>query len=153
MTISTTLKNYLTEQGIDYEVLPHRHTDTTLNAASSAHIPATSVAKSVILEDETGYLMAVIPANHHVKIGQVNKVLGRKLGLATEPEIRSLFADCELGAIPPVGKAFGIDTIVDDRLDECSDIYMEAGDHEDFIHLNGASFRRLMQNAQHARIS
>lgn len=153
MTISITLKNFLTAQGIDYELLPHRFTDTSLNAASSAHIPAAKVAKSVILEDENGYVMAVIPANHHVKIGQVNKFLDRKMGLATEPEIRSLFSDCELGAIPPVGEAFGIETIVDERLDECADVYMEAGDHEDFIHLNGASFRKLMQRAQHGRIS
>jgi len=153
MTISVTLKNFLTQQGIDYEVLPHRYTDTSLNAASSAHIPAAELAKSVILEDENGYVMAVIPANHHVKIAQVNKFLGRKMGLATEPEIRSLFSDCEIGAIPPVGEAFGLDTIVDERLDDCADIYMEAGDHEDFIHLNGTSFRRLMQSAQHARIS
>ncbi len=153
MSISTTLQNYLAQQGITYSVVPHRHTETSLNAATSAHISAATVAKPVILEDENGYLMAVIPANHHVKIGKVNKFLGRKMGLATEQEITEMFTDCEPGAIPPVGQAFGMDTIVDDSLNECQDVYMEAGDHEDLIHLKGSAFRRLMRQTQHATIS
>ncbi|HEY5601473.1 MAG TPA: YbaK/EbsC family protein [Gammaproteobacteria bacterium] len=152
MSISTILQKFLAQQGIGYDIVPHRHSDTSMNAATLAHISAAMVAKSVILEDENGYLMAVLPANHHIKIGMLNRFLGRKMGLATEPELKSLFSDCEPGAIPPVGQAFGIDTIVDESLDHCQDIYMEAGDHEEFIHLNGASFRRLMQNVPHARI-
>ncbi|MCI0505936.1 MAG: YbaK/EbsC family protein [Gammaproteobacteria bacterium] len=152
MSISTTLQKFLAQQGIGYDIVPHRHTGTSMNAAGTAHVPAAKVAKSVILEDENGYLMAVVPADHHVKIGKLNRFLGRKMGLATETELKALFSDCEPGAIPPVGQAFGIDTIVDDSLNDCQDIYMEAGDHEDFIHLNGVSFRKLMRNAQHARI-
>ena len=64
-----------------------------------------------------------------------------------------MFADCEPGAIPPVGQAFGMETIIDDSLNECQDIYMEAGDHEDLIHLKGTAFRRLMQESPHAMIS
>jgi Ala-tRNA(Pro) deacylase len=153
MTMANTLRKYLAEHGVSYDVLPHRHTATTMNAATTAHVPAEKVAKPVILEDETGYLMAVVPANHHVKIGKLNKLLGRHMGLATEPELKTLFADCELGAIPPVGEAYGIETVVDQSLTECPDIYMEAGDHEDLIHLKGASFRKLMKHAQHATIS
>ena len=152
MTMSPTLKKYLATQGIAYDIVPHRPTSTSINAASSAHVPANMVAKSVILEDESGYLMAVIPANQHVKIGKLNKLVGRHMGLATEDELRSLFSDCELGAIPPVGAAYGIETIVDDELSGCPDVYLEAGDHEDFIHLKGVSFRALMKNAQHASI-
>jgi len=153
MSISTTLENYLARQGVAYDMVPHRHADTTINAANSAHIPLGMVAKSVILEDENGYVMAVVPANCHVKISMVNKFLGRKMGLATEPEITTLFSDCDPGAVPPLGEAFGIDSIVDERLNECQDIYLEAGDHEDFVHLKGTTFRNLMRRAHHARIS
>ena len=97
--------------------------------------------------------MAVVPANQHVKIGKVNQLLGRHMGLATEPELQDLFSDCELGAIPAIGEAYGIVTIVDDSLTSCSDVYIDAGDHEDFVHLKGVSFRKLMQHAEHASIS
>lgn len=153
MSISLTLQKYLAEKGIAYDVLPHRHTHNTMNAVQSAHVPPEQVAKPVILEDFHGYVMAVLPSNHRVKINRVNKLLGRKMGLATEAELEALFTDCELGAIPPLGEAYGIETVVDDSLEQCPDVYLEAGDHEDFIHLKGASFRKLMRHAQHAHIS
>ncbi|MGD8514254.1 MAG: YbaK/EbsC family protein [Granulosicoccaceae bacterium] len=153
MSISLTLQKYLADHGIAYDIVSHRHTGNTMNAVQAAHVPADEVAKPVILEDEFGYLMAVVPANHRVKIGRVNKIVGRHMGLATEPELEALFTDCELGAIPPIGEAYGIDTIIDDNLTECPDVYLEAGGHEDFIHLKGASFRKLMKHAQHAHIS
>jgi Ala-tRNA(Pro) deacylase len=152
MSIALTLQKYLAHKGIAYDLLPHRHTDTSLNSATSAHIPADKLAKSVILEDESGYVMAVIPANRHVKIGKLNQVLNRHMGLATEPELQQLFADCDPGAIPPVGEAYGIDTVIDDSFNNCPDVYFEAGDHEDLIHLKGTSFRKLMKHTQHARI-
>lgn len=153
MDISVTLQKYLANHGVAYDIVSHRHTATSMNAASAAHIPAEKVAKPVILEDETGYLMAVIPASQHLKINEVNHVLGRDMELATEAELRSLFFDCELGAIPPVGEAYGMETIIDESLIECPDIYLESGNHEDLIHIRGASFTRLMQHAPHARIS
>jgi Ala-tRNA(Pro) deacylase len=153
MAIAITLQQYLDQQGISYDVVPHRHTETSMDAANTAHVPARMVAKSVILEDDSGYLMAVIPANHHVKIGKVNQAVGRKMGLATEAELRDLFSDCELGAIPPIGQAYGVETIVDESLTECPEIYLEAGDHEDFVHLKGSSFRKLMEHAPRAAIS
>lgn len=153
MTMSLTLRKYLAQQGISYDVVPHRHTMTSMDTVSTARIPGSKLAKPVILEDERGYIMAVVPANHHVKIGKLNRVLGRHMGLATEPELKDLFTDCEPGAIPPVGEAYGIDTIVDDSLTRCEDVYLEAGDHRDLLHLKGNSFRKLMKHAQHASIS
>jgi Ala-tRNA(Pro) deacylase len=153
MAIALTLQKFLAQKGIAYDTLHHRHTETSLNSATAAHVPAGKMAKSVILEDDNGYLMAVIPATHHVKIGKLNHVLGRHMGLATESELKALFSDCDIGAIPPIGQAYGIDTIVDDSLTNCSDIYFEAGDHEDLIHLKGSSFHKLMKHSQHANIS
>ena len=153
MNISTTVQNYLEQQGIEYDIVPHRRADSSMNAASAAHISAAMIAKPVILEDDQGYLMAVVPAHHHVKIHEINTMLGRKMGLATEDELQSLFADCETGAIPPLGQAYGMETIVDECLGECPEVYLEAGDHEDFIHLQSSSYQKLMSKVQHAKIS
>jgi len=152
MTMATTLAQFLAQQGIDYDILPHRYTDTSLNSAQTAGIPANQMVKSVVLEDQLGYLMAVVPATEHVKIRELNKLLHRNVGLATEAELRELFSDCQLGAIPPVGQAYGLTTVVDNSLDQCQDIYFEAGDHEELIHIKGDDFRQLMKDAPHAPI-
>ncbi|NNF97642.1 MAG: aminoacyl-tRNA deacylase, partial [Halobacteria archaeon] len=80
MAIAITLQEYLDKSGIDYDILPHAHTETSLDTAQTTHIPPQQVAKSVILEDEDGYLMAVIPASHHIELGQLSRQLERRLG-------------------------------------------------------------------------
>jgi Ala-tRNA(Pro) deacylase len=149
MAIAITLQEFLDKSGIEYDVLPHVHTETSLDTAQTTHISPEQVAKSVILEDEDGYLMAVIPASHHIELGQLSRQLQRRLGLATEDELASLFSDCDLGAIPPIGEAYQMEVIMDDSLEKCPDIYFEAGDHTDLIHVRGPAFRQLMQHARH----
>ncbi len=152
MTMTTTLQNYLTQNGIAYDLVPHNMTSTSMGSARAAHINSGMVAKPVILEDELGYLMAVVPANAQVKIGKLNQVLDRRMGLATEAELKELFTDCDIGAIPPFGQVYHMQSIVDDSLLECSDIYFEAGNHHELVHINGKAFKKLMQGAPHSRI-
>jgi len=150
MEMASTLIKYLADNNLSYDKLSHPHTVTTLATARATRVPINAMAKSVILEDELGYVMAVVPASQHVKIREINVLLDRNLGLATESELRHLFIDCELGAIPPIGEAYGIQTVVDYSLDDCEDVYFEAGNHEDVIHVNCSTFNELMKNSEHA---
>ena len=152
MAMASTLVKYLAQNGIAYDIVPHRYTLSSLHTAHAAKVSADKVAKPVIFEDETGYLMAVVPATQRVKIGELNHVLNRHMGLATEAELPPLFSDCDLGATPPIGQAYGMETVVDDSLTQCSDVYFEAGDHQELIHVKGSAFRKLMKNSQHATI-
>ena len=149
MAIAITLQEYLDKRGIDYDVLPHALTETSIDTAQTTHIPPEQIAKSVILEDEDGYLMAVIPASQHIELGQLSRQLERRLGLATEDELAGLFSDCDLGAIPPIGEAYHMDVVMDDSLERCPDVYFEAGDHTDLVHVRGSAFQQLMQHAHH----
>ena len=152
MDMTNTLTKYLASNDLSYDTIPHPHTFTALATARASNIPINAMAKSVILEDEQGYVMAVIPASQHVKIREINQLLNRHLGLATETELESLFNDCELGAIPPIGEAYVMTTVVDDSLDDCEDIYFESGNHEDVVHVDCRTFNKMMQNSQHACI-
>jgi Ala-tRNA(Pro) deacylase len=152
MAIAQSLQKYLAENGVAYETVHHTHTNSSMNSAQSAHIPGSLLAKSVILEDEDGYLMAVVPATEHVKIRKVNHALNRHVGIATEPELESLFNDCELGAIPAVAQPYSMEAVIDNKFDDCTDIYLEGGDHEELVHIKGAAYRRLMKHSQHANI-
>ena len=42
---------------------------------------------------------------------------------------RWLFDDCEFGAVPPVGAAYGLPVLLDESLDGASELHFEAGDH------------------------
>jgi len=154
MSIATTLREYLENEGIEYDVLAHPLTQSASETAHAAHIPGDLLVKSVVLEDERGYVMAVIPSTHRVEIGKLSKHLNRKLGLATENELSRLFDDCETGAIPPIGQAYGMDVVIDDDcISERSDVYFEGGDHTELIHVSGRDFETLMSAVKHCRFT
>ena len=147
MSIAASVERHLNQLGVKYDVIPHQHTSNTNYTAQAAHVPGEQVAKCVMLEDDQGYVMAVLPATRKVDLGALHRRLGRDLGLATESELARMFSDCELGAIPPLGDAYGIDAIVDKSLLANQDVYFESGDHCALVHVSGADFLRLMGDA------
>ena len=153
MAVAATLQDYLHRWGVEYEVVPHPHTGSSLATAEAAHVPGDKLAKCVVTEDYRGYLMVVVPASHEVEFSLLDNELDRHLEMATEQELVDIFPDCEVGAIPPLGEAYGIDVAIDDSLTDCDDIYFEAGDHADLIHLKGDDFRDLMAGAEHGSFS
>jgi Ala-tRNA(Pro) deacylase len=154
MAIAMTISDYLARHDVAYDVLAHPHTMTSSESAQASHISGTRLAKSVILEDENGYLMVVVPANRQVNLGELHRVMNRNLGLATESELSSLFTDCEIGALPAIGPAYGIETLVDDAIAEQPEIYFEAGDHEQLVHVSAEGFNTLLgEGTRHGRFS
>lgn len=153
MTIPASVKQYLDQQGIRYDVVAHMHTANSLRTAGAANIPGDQLAKSVVVGDERGYVLAVIPATHRLDLGVLSRHMQRRLGLATEPEVGGLFEDCEFGAVPPLGAAYGIRMVVDESLTHCTDVYFEAGDHTDLVRVSGTDFLRLIENAPRGQFS
>ena len=144
MAIASRVSNYLAEHDVAYDVLTHPHTTSSEESAKVSHVPGYRLAKSVVLEDEQGYLMVVLPSSRRVDLDELHRQLNRNLCLASEGELVSLFRDCEVGALPAVGPAYGVETVVDDTIAEESEIYFEAGDHEQLIHVSGEVFQALM---------
>ena len=153
MAIANTILSYLNEREIPYSVVPHPRTLSTRQTADAAHIPPERVAKAVVLADRRGYLMAVIPGDRHVSIETLSQRLGRNLALALENRIAPVFKDCDLGAIPPIGPADGMETVLDDSLVGQPEIYFEAGDHEELIRIDGDRFVSLLREARHGQFS
>lgn len=154
MAIAATVSNFLKTQDVEYDVLTHPHSATSGESAQAAHVPGARLAKSVILEDEQGFLMVVLPSTRQVDLQELHRQLKRNLVLATEYEFGGLFADCEIGALPAIGSAYGVETVVDDAIAEQPDVYFEAGDHEQLIHVSAETFQALLgENIQHGQFS
>jgi len=153
MAIAQTVESYIAQRGVRYDVISHAHSHSSAETAELAHVPGDRLAKSVVLEDDDGFVMAVLPSTCHIRLGKISREMNRRLRLATESELPGLFSDCELGAIPPVGLAYGVPTVVDDGIALQPEIYFEAGDHEKLIRMSREDFRTLMDHAGCARFA
>lgn len=153
MPIAQTVAGFLQAQRVPYEVIMHPYRETSREVAASAHVPPERVAKAVVLADRRGYLMAVIPGDRHVSLEDLWKRLGRRLALAPEPRLHPVFRDCESGAIPPLGPAYGMETIMDDSLVGQPEVYFESGDHRGLIRVSGDEFLALLREAMHGQFA
>lgn len=148
MAISVKLDKFLSQHEIDHELLTHPHSGSTHETATAAHVLEDHLAKGVVVRDSEAYFVVVIPGDNWLKTEAVNKELNRELHLATEEEIAEVFDDCEPGAVPPIGEAFGIETLLDKALTSLANVYFEAGDHEQLVHVSGDDFLKLLAGAR-----
>jgi len=151
MSIAPQLKQHLDEAHADYELIEHAPTKSSLESATASSVPAEKMAKAVLLDTEDDYLLAVLPSDRRVELSELRSELGHKPRLADEEEIKSVFKDCDVGAIPPVG--YGIKTIVDASLEQQPDVYFEAGDHQSLVHMKQDQFMGVIKGAQHGQFA
>ncbi len=148
MKIAKTLEAHLAAHSIDYQLILHPHTESSMATAATSHVAGDQLAKAVIVKDGDDYLMIVVPSDYHVHLGVLHKKLGRNVGLATEAELASLFPDCEEGALPPVGEAYGLRSMVEKDLLAQPEVFFEAGDHEHLVKVGGPDFQVLQTAAE-----
>lgn len=153
MGIALSLQQYLDGRGVSYDVMAHDRTLRSSTTAEAGGIPENNLAKGVLIRRREGYILAIVPASHHVQLNEIGAWLKQPVGLATEREVATIFSDCEPGAVPPVGGAYGLFAVMDDSLEGFKDVYFEGGDHRTLVHLNGREFHRLMFEVPHAHIS
>lgn len=155
MAIAPTLQNYLSAEQIAYDLIEHQQAMSSASTAEVCNISGDCLAKAVLLRSAEGYLLAILPASHHIRLadGTLQRLLGCDVDLATEFEIEQVFPDCIRGAIPPVSACYGLDAIVDDSIEEQPEVYLEAGDHMTLVHVKHMQFARLTQSAWRGHFS
>jgi Ala-tRNA(Pro) deacylase len=110
MAIAPTFQRYL-DQKVIYDVITHEPTMSSMRTAQACHVPGNCLAKGVLLRDESGYMLAVLPATHYIRMHDLRLQFGEDVELANEDEIDELFQDCARGAVPPIGECYGLETI------------------------------------------
>jgi Ala-tRNA(Pro) deacylase len=153
MAIPDSVLSYLARENAEYEVTHHPRSATGLQTAIAAHVDPGHLAKAVLLRDEEGYFLAVLPASRDLDMHALERQFGRRPNMAEEKELTRKFPDCALGAVPALGSAYRIDTVVDDTLRGLPEVWFEAGDHEEVIRLDGETFERLLADAWFGAIS
>jgi len=138
------LRQFLDENEIKYVAISHSPAFTAQEIAASAHIPGKELAKIVMVKLDDELALAVLPASYRIDFDQLRDASGATdVALAEESDFRDRFPGCELGAMPPFGNLYGMQTYVADKLTEDDEIAFNAGSHTELIRLAYADFERL----------
>ncbi|MFZ5875650.1 MAG: aminoacyl-tRNA deacylase [Nitrospirota bacterium] len=148
MSVTKRLKDYLDENGVQYEIIQHAPTLSAPATAEALHVPGRTVAKVVMIKDGPDDVMTVLPASLKVDVLRIQEVLGHRwnhrIRLATESEFAKVFPDCEVGMMPPFGNLYGLDVLVDSSLTEDEEIVFPAGNARESIRMSYDDFERLV---------
>jgi prolyl-tRNA editing enzyme YbaK/EbsC (Cys-tRNA(Pro) deacylase) len=76
----------LDDAGVEYELLSHAHTERAADEAEALGLPATAVAKTLVLTAPVGHVRVVLPASERINLrkargyvegGNANSALAR----------------------------------------------------------------------------
>ena len=155
MAIASRLEDYLRQRDVKYKVVTHPHSEHSMETAEKAHVPGDALAKGVLVKDDDGYLLVVVPSDYHIELESLHKLLRQEVAMVDEATLGEVFADCELGAVPPIGMAYGVKTIWDptSSLGTLDQVFFEAGDHQSLVRMSGIQFHELMAPAERGEFS
>ena len=155
MAIAKKLETYLRQRGVEYRLVTHPHSAHSMETAEKAHVPGDALAKGVLVKENDDYLLVVLPADYHIELETLRKLLKQEVAMVDEPNLGDVFDDCELGAVPPVGMAYGVRTIWDptSSLGKLDEVFFEAGDHQGLVQISGVQFHELMAPAERGEFS
>ncbi|MEZ4290058.1 MAG: YbaK/EbsC family protein [Myxococcota bacterium] len=121
---------------------PHPRLGMQRRNRATQSVPLHRLIKPVLLEDEQGFVLALVSAAQRVDLDRLGRQLGRRLppGSRARRRLSPALDDCERGAVPPLGLAYCVPTIYDRGLSSLPEVYFEAGDHDEVVHMTGESF-------------
>ena len=146
MAIATWVRDELDQRGVRYEELHHDEAFTAQQVAQREHVSGHRVAKVVCVMADDRPVEVVLPASRRVVLDWVRELLGaERIRLATEDEMRQLFSDCEVGAIPALRHWRDVDIIMDGFLRCPGDIIILGGTHQDALRMRFDDWFDLVQ--------
>ena len=153
MAYATTVEDFLERHHLSHELVEHAPTGSSLESARVAHIPPQQIAKGVLLNADGKYLLAVTRADCYLDLDELRRQLQLSVELAPTEDVESVFEDCALGAVPPLGPAYGIESVWDEQLMSEPDLYFEFGDHRHLVHVRTGDYLALLQSERHGSFS
>lgn len=154
MSIAASVERWMTEQAIPFELREHPPSCGARGTALAAHVPPDHIAKGVLVGDASGWLLAVIPGSHWLRLEALRREFDRPgLELAPETEVLARFRDCEPGSVPPLAAAYGLEGVLDEALTSLANVYIETGDHRLLARLDAAGFEHLTRGLRRGHFS
>jgi len=138
-----TLQDYLDQLGIPYRISVHATAYTSQDLAAREHVPGKQVVKSVVVRVDGRLYLCALPATHRIDLERLREQLNAtEVVIEEEHKLQEIFPDCELGAGPPIGKLYGLPTLMDLSLMQDEQVTFQAGNHTTAVTMSFRDYRR-----------
>lgn len=140
----TKVQELLRHEEVPFKSIWHPIAYSAQKTAAFAHVSGNEFAKPVMVRIDGKLSMVVVPGSAQVDLDLLRQSTGAKeVRLVGESEFKNLFPDCEVGAMPPFGHLYGLETFVAEGLSHDEIIAFNAGSHNELIEMTFRDYSRL----------
>lgn len=108
--------------------------------------PGRILAETLMLKIDGGLAMALIPANHRLRLELLKELIdAESLDLAQPQELCELFPDCDSDAIPPFGTLQGMRVFTAEALSRSPRLAFHAGLRTQVVEMLYSDYTRLLR--------
>ncbi|MFC1557203.1 aminoacyl-tRNA deacylase [candidate division KSB1 bacterium] len=144
MAVCSKLIQFLDDNHARYTVASFSKAYTSQETAAALQVSGKELAKSIIVQDNGNFSLLILPSNFRVDFDQLKSTLGNKnIRLASEKYFKSLFPDCEIGAMCPFGHLYKIPVYIAQSISDQEEIVFKAGTHSDAVRMSMDDYIRL----------
>ena len=140
------LLTWLDAERIEYEIHEHDRSLTATATARAEKVDPRTFEKVVwVRSAEGGDALMVVDSEDHLDLKKAREVLkSGRVKLVPEDEIKELTPDCDPGAMPAVGKLFGLPTYADYAVRDDPEISFNAGSHTFAIRVDRVAWEKAL---------
>ena len=145
MTVPYKLKDYLNRNNVNYTMYYHNPANETRELMRNLDLFEKEFVKTFIVQTEDGYAMTVLPIGRKIDLELFKNASSKsEVKLADLNQVKSLFPDCEEGAIPPLGNLYKLPVYVSPAVKKRREIVFRAGTHTDTIKMRYEDYQKLV---------
>jgi Ala-tRNA(Pro) deacylase len=132
--------------GVHYQWSQHEPAFTAQQMAQAEHVSGNRVIKPVLVKADGQFVLCALPAGYLIDMQELRDTLeARTVDIADEQELAKLCRDCETGAEPPIGKLYGVPTLMDASLEDNEEVLFQAGTHRDAVRMHFSDYWKLTE--------
>jgi len=170
MAIPKKITKFLDNSKVKYEIIKHRTVYTAFDKSQTLKVKPRIIGKTLVVKLDKKLAFVLIPADKNLdkkglkKIAKAKKVDAstssastlsscRRVDFLKENQMKKIFKGIKIGATPPFGTLWKINTIVDKKLLLNPKIIINSGDYNFSIKVASGSFKKLIPDLILANIS
>ncbi len=152
MNLPNLVQQHLDQLGFPYQLIDCPMVESLAQAAAKLDIPLQRIVRTVLLKDQAGLVMAILPYGHILDFSLLCQALQRDLEPLYGAETHRFFEQyaCKNGCHPPLPGAFAIPAVADRSLvaDAEAPLYFDSGNGDALVNMRAGDFCQALATAR-----
>ncbi len=145
MPVPKRLIKFLDKNKVNYEIIKHRTVYTAFDKAATLRVTPKIIGKTLLVKLDKNPALVLIPANKNLDKQKLKKIAKAKnIDFIKEAWMKKNLKGIKIGAIPPFGNLWKLQTFLDRGLTQNPKIIVNSGEYAFSIKIKAGDMKKLI---------